>query len=144
MKNKIELEIIVPLKRQINLLYKQLKARKHNISHSKLPTLKEHEYFVKNNPYRLWFLVNLNGSYFGNIYVHQDNSIGLNNLEKLDINDLEIILDQIYNKVKPLSPIPSVRFGDFFFNIAINNAILIEKIQKIGYQRKQVTLVKNS
>ena len=43
----------------IKILFDILKKRSSNsnISHTKLPTLKEHKAFVCSKPYRFWFLI---------------------------------------------------------------------------------------
>ena len=77
-KINIHLEKIIPTSDQINLLYLQLKTRSHNISHKDLPSFEKHKNFVKNNPYRAWFVIRHETKYVGNIYIQFDNSVGLN------------------------------------------------------------------
>jgi RimJ/RimL family protein N-acetyltransferase len=51
-------------KAHIELLYELLKARpaKANISHKKMPTLEQHERFVKKHPYHDWCLIEIGGA----------------------------------------------------------------------------------
>ena len=47
--------ILLPIKnieKHIEFLYELLNARKHNISHEKIPSFSEHRLFVDNHPYR--------------------------------------------------------------------------------------------
>ena len=138
---KVELESVIPTDQQIAVLFEQLKKRKHSISHEYLPVYEEHEQFVKNSPYRSWFIVKLSGSEQGNVYVQFDNSIGLNGLEDLDALVIQKILNLVFDQVMPLDPIPSVRYADFFFNISINNTILMDKLTSIGYVQSGVTYI---
>ena len=57
--NKMEilLENILPTPDQVTDLYDQLRNRIHTISHNKLPSFNEHKQFVINNPYRAWFMI---------------------------------------------------------------------------------------
>ena len=54
----------------------------------------------------------------GSIYVQNDNSIGVNGIESLD----KIFIKNfwtIVQKIKPLPPLPSSRYKDFFVNISL-------------------------
>ena len=83
----------------------------------------------------------MSGSEQGNVYVQFDNSIGLNGLEDLDALVIQKILNLVFDQVMPLDPIPSVRYADFFFNISINNTILMDKLTSIGYVQSGVTYI---
>ena len=96
-------EEIIPNKKQIKILYNFLKNRKHSISHNILPKKKEHFNFVKNHPYRYWFLVKYNNKIVGSIYIQNDNSIGINFEFKL----IKFRFDQLIKKIKSIiSPLP--------------------------------------
>ena len=142
MKSTFKLEKVIPTKNQIDILYMQLKARKYSISHKNLPTYKEHEKFVFNNPYRKWFIIKLDHLSKGNMYVQFDNSIGINGFEDLDAYTLKKLLDLLFSIIKPLAPIPSLRYKDFSFNISIKNKLLIKNLERIGYKKSQITFVK--
>jgi len=64
----------------INLLYDLLKSREYSISHKSLPKFETHESFVKNHPYREWFLILHGDEFIGSVYVTNDNIIGIPNL----------------------------------------------------------------
>ena len=138
---RIELEKIKPTDYQISYLFKLLKRRTFSISHSTMPTFEEHRRFVNNNPYRAWFIVKINGTNVGAAYVQYDNSVGLNGLDSLNEAVLKRIIDLLAETVEPLEPIPSVRYGSFFFNVAASNSILMNKLASIGYIQSQVIYV---
>ena len=54
------LERVIPNDKQILRLFKSLEGRSHSISHKEMPKYPSHKKFVQNNPYRAWYLVNLN------------------------------------------------------------------------------------
>ncbi len=137
----IKFEVVKPTDKQIAILYKQLRERKYSISHKTLPNFEEHKLFVKTNPYRLWYIVRLDNKAYGNIYFNHDNSISLNGLEKLDLSILRRILILTFEQLKPLYPIPSVRYKDFFINVAVNNLMLKDKLRELGYIKIQETYI---
>lgn len=135
----VELETIVPEPQQIDILYRLLGERKHFISHCTLPGYKQHTEFVNNHPYRKWFLVLVNQEYTGSIYVGNDNSIGINNLESLEFSAFQQVLTLLLQSVEPLSAVTSVRPQSFFFNVAPTNESLMKKLELTGYRVIQVT-----
>ena len=137
----IKFEVVKPTDKQVEILYKQLRERKYSISNKILPDFEEHKLFVKNNPYRLWYIVRLDDEVYGNVYFNHDNSIALNGLEELDLSIFRRILIIVFEKLQPLEPIPSVRYKDFFFNVAVNNIMLQNKLKELGYIKIQETYV---
>ena len=127
----IHLEKIIPTSDQINLLYLQLKARLHNISHKDLPSFKKHKNFVKNNPYRAWFIVKHKTSFVGNIYIQFDNSVGLNLDKNITSYQIQKILSLICSQLLPLKSVPSSRRGSYFINVASSNTSLQKKLNLI-------------
>ena len=138
---EIILETVKPTVKQISILYEQLKKRKYFISHKNLPTFEEHTYFVKNNPYRKWFIIKVNNIEMGSIYVQNDNSIGVNGIESLETIFIKKIFELIHKKLKPLPPLPSSRYKDFFVNISVDNKTLINKFSAIGFKPSQITYI---
>ena len=137
----MQLEDIIPTAQQIEILYTQLKSRIHKVSHKKIPPLEDHKLFVKNNPYREWYIVKDKNCIIGNVYLQFDNSIGLNC--KDDISEIQIknILNLICSKVSPLEAKPSVRNGNFFINVASSNKLLQRKLSSIGLEETQRTYI---
>ena len=74
-KSAVNLESIVPTTAQINILYSLLELRKYTISHEKMPSLREHTDFVKGHPYRVWYLIYVDGAVRGSLYVHFDTNL---------------------------------------------------------------------
>ena len=100
-----------------------------------------HVEFVQNNPYRVWYIVNLDNKSVADLYIQNDNSIGLNNFENLEINVIREVLEMLFTEIAPLKPIPSKRFGKFFFRISPSNFILQKKIESLGYFLSEFTYV---
>ena len=138
---KIKLERVIPTSTQTNQLFHQLTHRLHRISHECLPSFDNHARFVKNNPYRAWFIVKREAADLGNVYVQFDNSIGLNLPENVRSTELKDLLQLLYSEVEPLKAIPSVRFKNFFFNVASTNFDLQNKLADVGYRELQRTFV---
>jgi hypothetical protein len=138
----IQLETVLPDQNQIDYLYDLLISRIYTISHERNPTREEHERFVRNHPYRHWDIVLCRGQRTGCVYVQYDNSIGLNGVDDLSSVMLRELIELIREKYQPLPAEKSQRFRDFYFNVAINNVSLQEKLIKVGYKVSQVTLVK--
>ena len=138
---KLNLEKVKPNDKQILRLFKSLESRSHVISHKEMPEYSSHVEFVQNNPYRVWYMVNLNNIFVADLYVQNDNSIGLNNFENLEVNAIREVLEILFIKITPLQAIPSKRFGKFFFRISSSNFILQKKIESLGYFSSEITYV---
>lgn len=130
-KISVKLERIIPTKDQINILYYQLEKRLHNISHKVFPSFKEHKYFVKNNPYRAWFIIKNKFKIIGNIYVQFDNSIGLNLEENINSNEIQKVLSLFCSKLSPLKSKSSSRGDKYFINLPSSNISLQKKLNSI-------------
>jgi hypothetical protein len=124
-----------------NLLYEMLKSRIYSISHGHLPTLQEHKQFFSSHPYRHWYLIRLGSTYIGNIYVQNDNSIGINIEEQYYHGCLREIFKQLTDKVIPLPPIKSVRGASFSINVSPANDNLMRALEELGLEIAQVTYV---
>lgn len=48
-----------------------------NISHRKMPTLRQHRAFIRSRPYRCWYLIRHDGAYVGSIYLSRSDEIGV-------------------------------------------------------------------
>ena len=135
--NDIILESIVPTENQTKELFHQLKQRAHSISHRTIPAYEDHYKFVNNNPYRAWFIIKVTNQVIGNIYVHFDNSIGLNCNTSITELQIKSTLKKLYLKLRPLKAKPSVRFGGYFLNVSSSNTDLQNKLIKIGLKESQ-------
>ena len=103
-------------KNHVHILFKLLKGRSYSISHENTISLEEHIHFVKNNPYRKWFIVyNLNKE-IGTCYCTYENYLGLNLIiDKVDFYKETIV--KLTSSISPLEPKPSVRNKKFCINI---------------------------
>lgn len=139
--NRIELELVVPTDTQVRLLYHQLRSRTSNISHCELPSYETHKAFVAKHPYRSWFIIKFKDVVIGNVYIQYDNSIGLHCYEQVTEAQIKSILDLVSDKFQPLDPIPSIRFGKFFLNVAASNIDLQKKLKNIGLKESQRSFI---
>lgn len=126
----LKFQKIIPTKKQIDTLFLLLKDRKHPISHKTLPSKIDHHNFVNSNPYMIWYILEKNSIAIGSLYIHKDNSIGVN-LTKVIQEDIVEIINFIKKNHVPLPPIPSLRRADFFVNIAPDNKEMIKIFRKL-------------
>jgi hypothetical protein len=133
----ITLEKIIGDDRQIKVLFQLLKNRKHNISNTSLPTTNAHVKFVKNHPYRAWYLIKSNENYIGSTYVMENNCIGVSLI--FDISNFSQVVELISKKYKPLKEIKSVRPSNFYINVAPNNKKIVSQLNKLGAKKIQST-----
>lgn len=61
------------------ILYELLQEREAhvNISHRKMPTMRQHKAFIRSKPYAAWYLIEIEGVFVGSIYLTRDNEIGI-------------------------------------------------------------------
>ena len=122
------------------LLFKFLREREFNISHKNLPTYQNHLKFIKNNPYRKWFLISHKKNFIGSIYILYDNGIGLDiNSKYYDL--IDNIMKIIFSNIAPLKAIPSIRMDRFHMNINPSNKALKDIIGKQGAVLQQQTFL---
>ena len=134
----------IPVKKNqkdTNLLYNLLSKRSYGISHKKLPSLRDHNKFVKNTKYRYWYFIIINKKYIGTFYIKKDNSIGLN-LNIIKGSLVKIIINYIDKKFKPLPEIKSERINTFHYNVSPENKKLIKELKKLNYKVIQLTFLK--
>ena len=137
--NKIKLIIVNSNNEDhVKKLFFFLNKRRFNISNKKITDYETHHNFVKNNPYRKWFLVKSNHDYIGSIYVLYNNGIGID-LDESNYNLIQYILDIFLSIVKPLMEVPSLRTNKFHINIPPENEKLIEICKNLGAKKTQCT-----
>ena len=131
MQQTLKLITVSDSEEHIVALYALLKNREFGISHKCLPSFREHIEFVKNHPYRLLMLVEFKGEYVGSIYLHTDNSIGVNILkERYSI--VTLVLEEILIAYQPLPPIKSVRSEFFHINVPSDDGDLANEVAKVS------------
>lgn len=126
----IKFEKIIPTQIQNDQLYFLINNRKHSISHISKPTKKEHSEFVSAHPYRVWYLLYKNQSLIGSVYLHIDNSVGIDLIE-YHKTEIFLIIKFIKDNHKPLPSKKSVRRGDFFINVAPENQDFIKTLKEL-------------
>ena len=130
-------------KSNLNFLYKLLKSREYCISHKELPSFEEHSNFIKNHPYHKWFIVVNLSNLIGSLYIHKDNSIGLDILKEYEIL-IPNVLSFLEKRYKPLPYIKSVRSKNFFLNLSPQNKRVQDLLISSGYEISQVSYEKKS
>ena len=124
----------------IKLLFEILNKRLYSISHDKVITFEKHIIFVKNNPYRNWFLIYQDKKVIGSIYSTFENYLGIN----LVIHKKELykeIINKIISKIKPLKPKSSIRNKSFSINVPSGNFILEEALIELQASNVQKTYI---
>ncbi len=60
-------------------LYEMMKERKPsvNISHKNMPTFEAHYKFIQGNPYRYWYVIEVEDRFVGYVYLTFKNEVGL-------------------------------------------------------------------
>ena len=130
-------------KKNLEFLYDLLKARKYSISHVEIPSFEEHSNFVKNHPYHKWFMVENKSNLIGTIYIHNDNSIGIDILNEFEMF-IPDVLSFLEKRYRPLPYIKSVRSKNFFLNLSPQNKKLNELLISLGYEISQISYEKKS
>tara|TARA_B100000886_G_scaffold335824_1_gene293557 strand:- start:62251 stop:62697 length:447 start_codon:yes stop_codon:yes gene_type:complete len=130
-----------PSKNQLDFLYKLLSNREVTISHTKMPSFKEHVHFVLNNPYEFWFILKYNNKNVGSLYINSDNSVGIHLLK--EFNHLSSkYLNSFEQKFKPLNEIKSKRSKYFSFNISPKDKYMKKLLESNDYQIVQLSYQK--
>ena len=99
---------------------------------------KDHCHFVKNHPYRFWYLIEFKGFLIASIYFKFDNSLGLNFLS-FDKKNFVNIINLVLKFVKPLPRIDSVRSESFIMNLASQDNEYKKILKDIGFKKIQET-----
>mgnify|MGYP001303696637 CR=1 FL=1 len=122
----------------INDLYKILKLRSYNISHSVLPSFEEHKYFVKNNPYRIWSIIRKDNQIIGTFYLTFENVVGVNLINPSEKYYI-FIIKEIFRKYLPLKEKKSLISKYFIVNANPSNQKLIKALNSVGMVHIQNT-----
>ena len=134
----IGFEKVVGNQDQVKKLYDLLCDRTHNISHDQIPTYGDHEKFVKEHPYRAWYLIQINDKCIGSMYILRSNFIGISIVNN-DATAFIYALKYALKSYKPLKEIKSLRPAAFHINIPPKNYKLISTLENIGARKIQVT-----
>jgi len=98
-KNPLKLRIVK--NSDSNFLYNLLKERdpRVNISHKKMPSIKQHEKFILSKPYSKWYIIQNFEEDLGSIYLTKDNEIGIFLIKKMHskgigFNALQLLMEK--------------------------------------------------
>lgn len=119
------------------ILYDLLKKREYKISHNNLPSIEEHDKFVRSHPYLHWYLI-FCGSAVGTFYIKMDNSIGFNILATR-VDWIRQVLRFITTKFQPSQSNPSKVPPYFFINTASDNLDMIRILSDLGHNEIQIS-----
>ena len=119
------------------LLFSKRKKNTRISSKEKL-VYENHCNFVRNHPYRLWYLIESKNLLIGSIYAKFDNTLAINFLN-FNIENFKNILNLFLNVVKPLPSIESIRPDNFIMNISTNNRCYKRALEQNGFKRIQET-----
>ena len=126
----------------VDLLYNLLINRSFGISHREKISFSAHKTFVKNNPYRKWYLIFKDKEFIGSYYCTYQNTVGIN-LKDEDSNLYKQIITKITSTLKPLKEIPSIRNKRLTINVPINNKFLRKALIDKGMTEIQTTFIFN-
>ena len=131
-----------PAEDQLEFLWQLQRERPASSRISSTPELQweDHVRFVRNHPYREWFLVLLGDEMIGSIYAGYDNSIGVAILRYYQgCGYGEAAVRELMRKLVPLPAIPSVRRESWVANVAPENEGAQRFFERLGFNHIQVT-----
>ena len=138
-KENLDISIRSIKKSDSNFLYELLKERdsRANISHKKMPSIKQHEKFIQSKPYSKWYIIQNSNKEVGSIYLSKNNEIGIflikkNQSKGIGFNALKLLMEKN----------PKIRY---LANVNPKNKKSIEFFKKNGFKLIQHTyeLTKN-
>ena len=141
-KMSIKFDLVKGSKSQILELFNLLKIRKYNISNTSKTNFKDHSYFVKNNPYKYWYIIYEKDNILGSFYIHRNNSVGIN-LVKSSSKITKLIINFIKDSHKPMKAVKSIVPNYFYVNVPYKNKYMINILKKNGLKKIQETFVIN-
>lgn len=127
-------------KKHTNFLYDLLSKRNFPISHESNPTIDDHKKFIKNHPYRYWFLALVNNEFIGSLYICFDNVVGINLIEEKHQYYIKII-NYVLKNFQPLDPIKSIRNKNFLININPKNNEFKKALNQLNMKHIQNTFL---
>lgn len=120
-------------KSDLRFLYNLLKQRETivNISHQKMPSLKEHENFVLSKPYSKWYIIKLKNQKVGSAYLSNLDEIAIHIKKEMRTKKLETDVLKLIMEMNPKSR--------YLANINPKNKRLIEFFKSHGFKLIQHT-----
>ena len=110
------------------------------ISHQAMPTYPEHVAFVSSKPYRMWWLIKVDGEFIGDLHVTHLNEIGVFLFHKFRGKGYGAKAVKLFMaRHKPLAAIPAKRVRRWLAHIAPENDAGASFFRKIGFSKIQET-----
>ena len=130
------------------LLYELMAQRtaEQNISHTALPSYRDHEEFVRYHPYRDWFVIvdPEHNIQVGALYLTKANEIGIFILNRYQRQGYaRAAIQHAIDTIMPLPAVPGVRGSRWLANINPLNTPSIDLFRNLGFSQKQITLEKD-
>ena len=126
----------------IAVLYALLQQRpaESRISHQAMPTYQQHIAFVKSMPYRMWFLIRVDGEFVGDLHATHLNEIGVflfaaHRGKGYGAQAVKLFMA----RHKPLAAIPAKRVRRWLAHIAPENDAVASFFRKLGFRKVQTT-----
>jgi RimJ/RimL family protein N-acetyltransferase len=122
-------------KKAVDILYALLaeRAPDESISHQRMPSLDDHRKFVRSNPYRVWYLIQVNDDYVGCCYITKAREIGISIFQA---HRRKGYATQALRQLIALWP------GRFYANINPQNEKSQLLFQNLGFNLLQMTYVR--
>ena len=123
------------------LLRQRMNMPHVNISHQKMPTMREHLEDVANHPHQAWYIiVGDDGEWVGTVYLTQRNEIGIHILPKWQRQGFaRTAIKRIMELHQPLPAKPGKRVANFLANVNLENYASHELFLSMGAKPIQVT-----
>lgn len=128
---------------KVRFLYELLRERPReaNISHSELPAFHVHRHFVRERPYRAWYIVaNEAGRFVGCVYATMMNEVGIFILRAHQRRGYaRAAVVALRERLEPLASAESLRRGRWLAHVAPDNQASHALFRALGAQVIQVT-----
>ena len=127
------------------LMAERLEEGDTNISHVKMPTMDEHEDFIRRHVYRAWYVIAhpVTWEMLGAVSISPDNELGIVISPKHRHNGhARAALVEIMAAHPPLPGLPSQRNPHYTANIRPGNSASIALFQSLGFNLLQQTYIK--
>jgi Acetyltransferases, including N-acetylases of ribosomal proteins len=127
------------------LMAERLEEGDANISHVKMPTMDEHEDFIRRHVYRAWYVIAhpVTGEMLGAASITPNNELGIVISPKhRHSGHAREALIALMAAHPPLPGLPSQRSAHYVANIRPGNAASIALFQSLGFNLLQHTYIK--
>lgn len=126
----------------MGVLYELLaeRPRENWISHERMPTMGEHQAFVRSRPFWHWYLIDDGMQFVGALECTHLNEIGVAVLKQHQHKGYGTLAVNLFiQQHKPLPRVPAVRNGRWLANIATHNEHSKDFFKRLGFRPIQET-----